>query len=350
MPHELLTIERHIFEQQKQYPGATGTLTSLLYDMALAAKMIAREARQAGLIDILGASDGTNVYGEQQQKLDIYADTVIYQLNTHTQRLCAMVSEEREAIIEIPRQYGKGRYVLLYDPLDGSSNIDVNVSVGTIFALHRKISQGDEGTLDDILQPGSHLAAAGYVVYGSSTMLVYSTGNNEVYGFTLDPSIGEFILSHPNMRIPTTPKYYSANQGYQKGWTPGIQRYTRWLQGMDDPDQVALGMRYTGSMVADFHRTLLRGGVFYYPGEMVQPEGKLRLMVEAQALGFLARHAGAYASDGVGDILDIRPHSLHQRSPLFVGNRHLVEKAEALIREEDQDWLTLYQPYREKQR
>lgn len=347
MTGRIITIERHIFEKQKEHPQATGVLTALLYDMALAAKLIAREVRQAGLVDILGATDGQNVYGEQQQKLDVYADSVIFRLNDHTHRLCAMVSEEREEIIEIPRKYGKGRYVLLYDPLDGSSNIDLNVSIGTIFSIHRKISPGGDGTLQDILQPGSRLVAAGYVLYGSSTMMVYTTEHGGVAGFTLDPSIGEFLLSHEDIHIPTTSKYYSTNQGYEKEWTHGVRRYTKWLQGIDGEGHAPMGMRYTGSLVADFHRTMLKGGIFYYPGDMAMPYGKMRLMVEAQAIAFIARNAGAYASDGVADILEIKPHSLHQRTPLYVGNRDLVVQAEHFIRQHDQEWLNQYVPYRE---
>lgn len=345
--HKITTIERHILEQQRHFPQATGTLTAMLYDMALAAKMIDREIRRAGLVDILGDAGTQNAYGEQQQKLDLYADTVIYTLNDSTHRLCAMVSEEHEDILPIPAKYGKGRYVLLYDPLDGSSNIEMNVSIGTIFAIHRKVTPGEDGMLADILQPGSRLVAAGYMLYGSSTMMVYASEHGGVAGFTLDPSIGEFLLSHPDIRITDRPGgYYSCNQGYEKGWSYGVRRYTKWLQGIDGPGGTGLGLRYTGSLVADFHRTLLRGGVFYYPTTDKQPEGKMRLMVEAQAIAFLARQAGGYASDGIGDILDIQPHSLQQRVPLFVGARPLVEQAEAFIRQHDPEWTARYSAYR----
>ena len=348
MAGQIVTIERHILEQQKKYPQATGVFTNLLYDMALAAKIIARETTRAGLVGILGENDSQNIYGEQQQKLDVFADQTIFKMNDHTGRLCAMASEEHEEIIDIPKHFDTGRYVLLYDPLDGSSNIDVNVSIGTIFAIHRKISDAERGCLEDVLQPGRRLAAAGYVIYGSSTMMVYSTGNG-VHGFTLDPSVGEFLLSHPNIRIPDTAMYYSANQGYEKYWTPGVRGYLRWLQGIHGEGHEPLGHRYIGSLVADFHRNLLRGGVFFYPGDMQKrdkPYGKMRLMFEAQALGFLAEHAGGYASDGVGPILDLQPHSLHQRVPLFIGNRDLVEAAERFIAEHDQEWIEAYLPYR----
>lgn len=345
---KIVTIERHILDQQKHHPNATGVFTNLLYDMALAAKIIARETTRAGLVGILGASDDHNVYGEQQQKLDVFADQTIFRINDHTGRLCAMASEEHEEIIEIPMNFDTGRYVLLYDPLDGSSNIDVNVSVGTIFAIHRKISTGERGTLEDILQPGRRLVAAGYVIYGSSTMMVYSTGQG-VHGFTLDPSVGEFLLSHENIRVPQQALYYSANAGYEKYWTPGVRRYAKWLQGIEGEGRKPLGQRYIGSLVSDFHRNLLRGGVFFYPGDMqdpAKPYGKMRLMFEAQAIGFLAEQAGGYASDGVGSILDLQPYSLHQRVPLFVGNRDLVEKAEEYIRLYDQEWLEAYLPFR----
>ncbi|MBL8160632.1 MAG: class 1 fructose-bisphosphatase [Anaerolineae bacterium] len=344
----IVTIERHILEQQKNHPNATGVFTNLLYDMALAAKIIARETTRAGLVGILGASEDHNVYGEQQQKLDIFADRTIFRINDHTGRLCAMASEEHEEIIEIPMNFDTGRYVLLYDPLDGSSNIDVNVSVGTIFAIHRKISTGERGTLEDVLQAGRRLVAAGYVIYGSSTMMVYSAGQG-VHGFTLDPSVGEFLLSHENIRAPQNALYYSANAGYEKYWTPGVRRYAKWLQGIEGEGRKPLGQRYIGSLVSDFHRNLLRGGVFFYPGDMQDPSkpyGKMRLMFEAQAIGFLAEQAGGYASDGVGSVLDLEPYSLHQRVPLFVGNRDLVEKAEEYIRLYDQEWLEAYRPFR----
>ena len=346
MSSTVMTINRHILEMQKQFPHATGAFTGLLYDIALAAKLIARETTRAGLADILGATDDQNVYGERQQKLDVFADRIIFQMNDHTGRLCAMASEENDDLIAIPDHFETGKYMLLYDPLDGSSNIDVNVSIGTIFAIHRKVSNSERGTLEDALQPASQLVAAGYVIYGSSTMLVYTTGQG-VHGFTLDPGVGEFLLSHENIRLPAEPMYYSVNQGYEKHWTPGMQAYVDWLQGIDDEDRKPLAHRYIGSMVADFHRNLLRGGVFFYPGDMQAPNGKMRLLFEAQALAYICSQAGGYASDGIGSILDIQPHSLHQRVPLFMGNRELVETAENFIRDKDQDWIKAYLPYRQ---
>jgi fructose-1,6-bisphosphatase I len=346
----LYTIERHILDEQRNHPSATGELTRLLYDMALAGKIIANATTRASLANILGATQSVNSYGETQKKLDVFADEVIFRMNDHTSRLCAMASEEQEHLIDIPGHFGTGKYVLLYDPLDGSSNIDVNVSVGTIFAIHRKVSKGERGTLEDVLQPGRNLIAAGYMIYGPSTMMIYSTGQG-VHGFTLDPNIGEFILTHRNLRIPEPAKYYSANQGQEKYWTYGVRRYVRWLQGIDGEGHTPLSHRYIGSMVADFHRNLLEGGVYFYPGDMRVPEkpyGKLRLMLEAQAMGFIAEQAGGYASDGTGNLLDIQPHHLHQRTPIFIGNRAVVEMAETFIQAHDADWTRTYLEYRNR--
>ncbi|MBV6435442.1 MAG: class 1 fructose-bisphosphatase [Chloroflexi bacterium] len=348
---QLMTIERFILQQQARFPDATGTLTNLLYDIALAAKLIASEIRRFGLGDIVGAAGTENVHGERQQKLDVFADEVIVRMNDHTGRLAAMASEEHEEIIEVAPRYGSGKYVLLYDPLDGSSNIDVNVSVGTIFSVHRRITSGPVGTLQDLLQPGRSLAVAGYVIYGSSTMLVYSTGTG-VHGFTLDLSLGEFLLSHPNMRFPEKPLYYSANHGHEKHWTPGVRRYVKELQGLHGTGKPPLSHRYTGSLVADFHRNLLRGGVFVYPGEVGggdKPNGKLRLTYEGQAVAFIAEQAGGRASDGIGDLLDIQPHTLHQRTPCFVGNKEMVDQAEEFVAQYDHEWRGQYLPYRQRE-
>lgn len=331
---KLVTIERFILDQQRAYPTATGVLTNLLYDLALAAKIIASKTTRAGLAEILGSAGEENVQGEEVQRLDVFAQRTLYRLNDHTGRLAMMASEEVEDIIPIPERYPAGQYVLVFDPLDGSSNIDVNVSIGTIFGVFRRKTQEGRGTLEDVLQPGRNLVAAGYILYGASTMMVYSTGQG-VHGFTLDPAIGEFLLSHPDIKLPEKPKYYSVNQGYQPYWSRGIQAYTDWLQ-QDTAEKKALSLRYIGSLVADFHRNLLAGGVFYYPADCKDPKkpgGKLRLLYEAAPLAFLIEQAGGYASDGRRAILDIQPEKLHQRTPLFIGNRPLVEKAEAFIRE-----------------
>ena len=329
IPNRITTIERHILNQQSAFPDATGTLTSLLYDIALAGKLISSHTTRAGLADIIGGTGEENVQGEEVQKLDIYAHRTMYQLNDHTGRLAVMGSEEEKEIIPIPSRYPTGKYVLLFDPLDGSSNIDYNVSVGTIFSIFRRKTSAGPGTMEDVLQKGKDLVAAGYIVYGSSTMLVYTTGNG-VNGFTLDPNIGEFLLSHPNICIPDPPKYYSANQGHQKNWSEGIQRFTRWLQG-EEGNPTSLSLRYIGSMIADIHRTLLAGGIFYYPSDGKAPNGKLRLLYEASPMSYIIEQAGGYASTGRQPIRDVQPTELHQRTPLFVGNRELVEQAEAFI-------------------
>lgn len=330
---QITTIERHILEEQRHHPEATGVLTQLLYDIALAGKVIASKTTRAGLAEILGRTEEVNVQGEIVQKLDKLADLTIYRLNDHTGRLAVMASEEHEGLLSIPDRYPTGKYVLLFDPLDGSSNIDFNIPVGTIFSIYRRISKSGPGKLKDCLQPGRKLVAAGYIIFGSSTMLVYSAGEG-VHGFTLDPSVGEFLLSHPKITIPDEPSYFSVNLGYRKYWSEGLQRYTDYLQGVGGQIK-SLSLRYVGSLVADFHRNLLAGGVFYYPADSKDPKkpwGKLRLLYEASPLAYLASHAGGYASDGEHDILDIAPETLHQRTPLFIGNRSLVEKAEEFLR------------------
>jgi fructose-1,6-bisphosphatase I len=324
------TIERFILEHQPEY--ASGDLTNLLYDLALAAKIIAFKTNRAGLVDIVGAAGATNIQGEHQQKLDVYAHDIIRQLCDHTGRLCVMASEEAEDLVPIPDRYPKGHYVLVFDPLDGSSNIDVNVSIGTIFGVYRCVDDAHRGRMADALQPAGALVAAGYVLYGASTMLVYSTGQG-VHGFTLNPEYGEFLLSHPHMRLPEPPVYYSVNSSYYQKWSPGVQHYLNWLQGLE-PDSPALSSRYIGSLVADFHRNLLRGGVFCYPAEEGVSSGKLRLLYEAGPLAYLVTQAGGYASDGYRSILDIVPESLHQRVPLFLGNRDLVKRVERYLAED----------------
>jgi fructose-1,6-bisphosphatase I len=328
----ITTIERHILDEQHEHPEATGVLTNLLYDIALAGKVIASKTTRAGLAEILGRTEEINIQGEEVQKLDHFADLTIFRLNDHTGRLAVMASEEHSEILAIPAKYPVGKYVLLYDPLDGSSNIDFNIPVGTIFAIYRRVSESGSGELADCLQPGRKLVAAGYLIYGSSTMLVYTTGHG-VHGFTLDPSVGEFLLSHPHLKISNKPGYFSVNLGYKTYWSEGIKHYTDYLI-----DQ-GLSLRYVGSLVADVHRTLLSGGVFYYPRDFKDPQkpsGKLRLAYEAAPLAYIIDQAGGYASDGQGNILDIQPESLHQRTPLFIGNRELVKQAEEFIRQNDQ--------------
>jgi fructose-1,6-bisphosphatase I len=321
----VVTLSRHIIEEERKHPTATGAFTNILHDIALAAKIISREVNKAGLVDILGQAGTTNVHGEVVKKLDVFADEVIYKAMDHTGSLCCMASEEHPDVLPIPPRFPRGKYVLLYDPLDGSSNIDFNVSIGTIFSVLRKTSAGEDGCLEDCLQPGSRQLAAGYVVYGSSTMLVYTSGAG-VHGFTLDPGIGEFLLSHPDIRIPTGPgATYSVNESYAGRWSPGQRQLVDELKGK------GLGGRYIGSLVADFHRTLLAGGMFMYPADAKNPRGKLRLLYEAAPLAFISREAGGGAIDGRRDILDVVPEQLHERIPLYIGSRHLVERARALV-------------------
>jgi len=330
----IITLERHIIEQERRFPRATGAFSSILYDVALAAKLISREVRKAGLVDILGKAGGRNVQGEVVQKLDVYAQEVMYSAMDHTGHLCCMVSEESEEIIPIPEEFPAGDYVFLFDPLDGSSNIDVNVSIGTIFSIHRKVSSGPRGTLEDCLQPGRRQLAAGYVVYGSSTMLVYCTDAG-VHGFTLDPSIGEFLLSNPDIRIPEPPaRFYSINEAYYHRWNRGQRRLVDHLKGLDGAQTAPFNSRYIGSLVADFHRTLLTGGLFMYPADSRSPRGKLRLLYEAAPLAFMAEKAGGGASDGHTPILDLVPEALHERTPLFIGSKDLVRMAESFLVEQ----------------
>ncbi|HET7275262.1 MAG TPA: class 1 fructose-bisphosphatase [Longimicrobiaceae bacterium] len=327
----VVTIERHIIEAERRHPEATGAFSNLLNDIALAAKMISREVRRAGLADILGNTGGTNVHGETVKKLDEYAHDVIYRALDHNGQLCAMASEESEEIIEIPDRFPSGKYCLVFDPLDGSSNIEANISVGTIFAIHRKISNTPRGTIEDCLQPGSKQVAAGYVLYGSSTMLVYTTGNG-VHGFTLEPSIGEFLLSHPNMKIPAAgQRIYSTNEGHYACWSENQRRLVDHLKGVDGENARPFNARYVGSMVADIHRTILYGGLFMYPASSKIPNGKLRLLYEAAPMAMIMEQAGGSASDGERRILDLKPESLHQRTPLYMGATEHVELAERFL-------------------
>jgi fructose-1,6-bisphosphatase I len=332
-PTSVVTIDRFIIEQERLHPEATGELSGILYDMALAAKMISSKVRRAGLADILGSTEHENVQGEIQQKLDVFANDTIIKAMDHGGRLCAMASEEEPDIIPIPDQFRCGKYVLLFDPLDGSSNIDVNVPVGTIFSVVRKITRGARGEMEDLLQPGRRQVAAGYVIYGSSTMLVYTTGQG-AHGFTLDPSIGEFLLSHPDIRIPERGRYLSVNDSYEEDWAEPVKQLMHRYRGIGSPRK-PLSVRYVGSLVADFHRNLLGGGVFCYPGNRKNPNGKLRLLYEANPLAFVVEQAGGLACDGTTRILDVNPTELHQRTPLFIGSKDEVEAATAMLKGEE---------------
>ncbi|HQR18691.1 MAG TPA: class 1 fructose-bisphosphatase [Gemmatimonadales bacterium] len=326
------TIERFIIDQEHKYPEATGELSNLLYDIALGAKLIAAATRRAGLVNVLGAMGSINVQGEEQQKLDVFANEILKNALNHTGRVCVMASEEDDAPIPIPPEYPAGKYVVMFDPLDGSSNIDSNASVGTIFSVYRRVSMEGRGTMEDVLQAGHKQVAAGYVLYGSSTMLVYTTGQG-VHGFTLDPTIGEFLLSHPAITTPAVGKYYSVNESNYARWSRGVQMAVRGFHG-DTPERMTgKNSRYIGAFVADFHRNLINGGIFLYPADTKNPKGKLRLLYECSPLGFLAEQAGGAATDGVRRILDIQPESLHQRVPLVIGSKADVEFVAQTIRE-----------------
>jgi fructose-1,6-bisphosphatase I len=332
-----ITITQHILNQQRENPEATGAFTTLLNELIVAAKVISREVNKAGLVDILGATGKINVQQEQVQKLDLFANQIIIERMQHIGQLWCMGSEEDPDLIDIPSQYPKGDYILLFDPLDGSSNIDVNVSIGTIFGIFKKkhSNSNSDLLLGDVLQPGKHQVAAGYFIYGSSTIMVYTTGNNTgVHGFTLFPSVGEFLLSHENIRIPEQGKIYSVNEGYYQYWDEKTLALVDYFKTRDKKTGRPYTSRYVGSLVADFHRNLLKGGIFMYPADKRDPKkptGKLRLMVEANPLAMVVKEAGGYASDGHGPILEIDPIELHQRVPLYIGSKKDVEIAEAFI-------------------
>ncbi|OEU48567.1 MAG: fructose-bisphosphatase [Desulfobacterales bacterium S3730MH5] len=326
-----MTVTEHILEKQRKNPEATGAFTRLLSELIVAAKIISREVNKAGIADILGYAGRQNIQEEDVQKLDDFSNRTIIERMGHIGQLCVMASEEDADIIQIPPKYPKGNYVLIYDPLDGSSNIDVNVSIGTIFSIHRKTSDEEDGTLSDVLQPGYKQVAAGYFVYGSSTMMVYTTGEG-VHGFTLFPSIGEFLLSHENIRIPERGKIFSVNECYYNYWSDGVRRLVDYFKSPDT--KPAYTARYIGSLVSDFHRNLLKGGIFMYPADSKDPKkphGKLRLMCEANPLAFVVKQAGGYASTGEKPILEVDPAELHQRVPLFIGSKKDVELAEKYV-------------------
>jgi fructose-1,6-bisphosphatase I len=340
------TIERFIMDQERDFPDATGELSSLLYDFALATKLIAASIRRAGLVDVLGSAQNRNVQGEDQQKLDVLANEAIKESLKFTGRVCVMGSEEDEEMIPIPAQHRPGKYVVLFDPLDGSSNIDVNAAVGTIFSVYRRVSDHGSGTVADILQPGVQQVAAGYVMYGSSTMLVYTTGQG-VHGFTLDPTIGEFLLSHPRIVTPAVGKYYSVNESNFARWDKGVQTAVRGFHG-DLPEYIeGKNSRYIGSLVADFHRNLIAGGIFMYPADKKNPNGKLRLLYECAPMAFIAEQAGGAATDGEHRILERVPASLHERSPLVIGSRDDVRfVADTIGRVRDSSLLAVGRPDR----
>lgn len=312
------TLDRFIKNYQDQFQYASGELSQLLRDIALASKVVNREVNKAGLIDIMGSMDTQNSAGDQQQKLDVLANIRFTRALMKGGEACALISEETESYVDLDN---KGKYVIAIDPLDGSSNIDVNVSIGTIFSIYRRKSPvGQPVTEEDILQKGSEQVAAGYILYGSSTMLVYTTGFG-VHGFTYEVSLGEYFLSHPNLKMPVDGKIYSINEGSALSFSPEVQLYLQYCKERNYTG------RYIGSLVADFHRNLLKGGIYIYPASRSNPNGKLRLMYECNALAYVAEQAGGRASDGQQRILDIQPRSLHQRTQLFVGSANMVQKA-----------------------
>jgi fructose-1,6-bisphosphatase I len=330
------TVNRQIMNTQREIPEATGDFTALLTELIVAAKIISREVNKAGLADILGLSGKTNIQGEEVQKLDDLANETIKRRMASCGYVCVMASEEEEKIVHAMEGF-EGKYVIAFDPLDGSSNIDVNVNIGSIFSIYRKKSPGKKGTLEDMLQAGRNQVGAGYIVYGSSTMLVYTAGQG-VHGFTLDPSVGEFFLSHPDIKIPTKGKIYSVNEGNYNYWSNGTKKYIDHIKSDDKGSGHPYSTRYIGSLVADFHRNLLRGGIFLYPMDYkdpAKPRGKLRLLYEANPLALIVEEAGGRASDGTQDILDIEPKSLHQRVPLIIGSKDDVDMAEKFITESE---------------
>lgn len=330
--NKLITLEEFIIDRQQDFPFATGELSSLLSSIALAAKVVNREVNKAGLVDITGAAGNENIQGEEQQKLDVYADEKFSAALEALGEVCGVASEEQDDFVAFDSEIAfNGKYVIMMDPLDGSSNIDVNVSIGTIFSIYRRITEpGSKVEMKDFLQKGTEQIASGYVIYGSSTMLVYTTGNG-VNGFTLDPSLGTFYLSHPNMQVPADGKIYSINEGNLNSFDQGVRDYIEYCKTSDKSTNRPYSARYIGSLVADFHRNLLKGGIYIYPATEKAPNGKLRLLYECNPLAFLIEQAGGKASDGEKRIMEIDPTELHQRVPYFIGSKNMVETAENFL-------------------
>jgi fructose-1,6-bisphosphatase I len=327
------TLGQFIIEKQADFPYAKGELSRLLRDIGIASKIVNREVNKAGLVDILGDFGSTNVQGEDQKKLDVFANTQFITALTSGGECCIVASEEEDEFVAIESPVSKNaKYIVCIDPLDGSSNIDCNVAVGTIFSILRRKSTEGLATLQDVLQKGTEQVAAGYVIYGSSTMLVYTTGKG-VNGFTLDPSIGEFCLSHPDMKIPEDGKIYSINEGNYVHFPEGVKKYLKYAQVEDKATNRPYTSRYIGSMVADIHRNLIKGGIYMYPTTSASPQGKLRLMYECNPMAFIIEQAGGVASDGFRRIMDIEPEELHQRTAVYIGSRKMVEMVESLLAE-----------------
>lgn len=331
---KLITMDEFTIMETRKFPQATGELSSLLRDIGLAGKIINKQVRKAGLVDILGKHGATNVQGEEQMKLDIYANETLINILKNSTDCAGIASEENDNHVCYEDTYSaNSKYVVLFDPLDGSSNIDVNAPIGTIFAIYRRVSElGQPCTEADFLQPGNKLMAAGYVIYGSSTMMVYATKLG-VNGFTLEPSIGEFCLSHPDMKCPENGKIYSLNQGNTVKYDAGMKAYLEYCMESKKDEGRPYSHRYIGSMVADMHRTLLKGGIFIYPGDKSAPKGKLRLQYECNPMAFIIEAAGGIAVSGAQDILDIEPTELHQRTPIFIGSKNMVNRAMEIMKQ-----------------
>lgn len=332
-----LTFPEHISILQKAFPGATGEFSGVMREIMLAGKIIASKVRRAGLVEEMGLTGQINVQGEAVQFLDDFANATIFRMLGRSGHVCVMASEENEGPVPIAPGYPFGKYVVTIDPLDGSSNIDVNVSTGTIFSVHERVTASGPGTLQDLLQPGHRQVAAGYIIYGSSTVMVYAARNCGAFGFTLDPTVGEFLLSHPNITTPRFATMYSANEGHTATWERRDRELVRVLRDGEGPGGKPLTARYVGSLVADVHRNLLRGGIFLYPGTVEKPQGKLRLLSECAPLAFIVEAAGGLATNGRERILDLEPRELHQRVPLYIGSQAEVEYVLEVFSRESMD-------------
>lgn len=328
-----ITLGEFIIENQKDFPYAKGELSALLSSIRLAGKVVNQAINKAGLSEILGKAGKENVQGESQAKLDVMANDVFISTLKNRGEVCGLASEELEDYISFDNEINReAKYIVLIDPLDGSSNIDVDITVGTIFSIYRRISKpGTPVTREDFLQPGINQVAAGYIIYGTSTILVYTTGKG-VNGFTFDPGIGSFFLSHPQIKFPEVGHIYSVNEGNYVHFPTGVKKFIKWMQEIDEQDRRPFTARYTGSLVADFHRNMLLGGVYLYPTGTTSPKGKLRLLYECNPMAFLTEQAGGKCTDGFQRILELQPRELHERVPFFCGNRLMVEKAEEFLR------------------
>lgn len=330
--YHVTTLNEFIIARQADFPYAKGELSRLLYAIGIAAKMVNKKVNKAGLVDILGSAGEVNIQGEEQKKLDVFADEQFISALKASGEVCGIASEENDETVLFDDDLSRdAKYLVCMDPLDGSSNIDVNVSIGTIFSIYRRLSdRGTKPTMDDFLQPGKAQVAAGYVIYGSSTMMVYTTGKG-VNGFTLDPSLGEFCLSHPNIHTPEQGTIYSINEGNYRYFPEGVKKFIKYTQEEDDSTRRPWTSRYIGSLVADFHRNLLKGGIYLYPPTRKAPEGKLRLLYECNPIGFIAEQAGGKAISGTGNILEIKPDSLHQRTPFYAGSVEMIRILHSLL-------------------